>query len=650
MSDSIPSVDISNLQHPESQADLQSAQNNALDTALLRRFEPIIHYTRGEQFFPMCVEPYIQACSLWVQREYQPAYKLVDEGHLTLDRLGQPYSDEFGAVHFLKCTDPLGALDMASFHRQNPEKKENTFHVGYGRLARVGYISRLVDALFQLALFARGRVPGDTAAAAELQYERMMAENQHYCYYGRVVRQNGWLVLQYWFFYPFNNWRSGFSGANDHEADWEMICIYLSEDSSEEQSDIDTLIDAYKPEWIAYASHDYHGDDLRRQWDDPEVKKEDTHPVIYAGAGSHASYFSKGEYLTELELPFLAPIIRVSDTLQRFWREQLRQYAVEDTADNVADNEESASNLFRIPFVDYARGDGLTIGPGQALEWGSPRLLTPSPAWVTNFRGLWGLYARDPFAGEDAPAGPMYNRDGSVRLAWYDPIGWAGLNKVPTEKQRISVILDEQAEIRQRQIELSTQLDKKIEVLKGLGVQVAAIRQQPHLVQIYEEKQAEIEKLTREVDEIQATLTVDYAVLEALEQYEHQTVLGLPEPPRAHIQRAHQPASLERLRVSRIAEFWAATSVGFMLFVLVILGYFAPEYFVFGLATILSLFIFIEAGFRGRLTRFVTSLTIGLALTSTIILIYEFYWQVIILGVLGIGVYILWENLHELWS
>ena len=62
-----------------------------------------------------------------------------------------------------------------------------------------------------------------TAAAAELEYHRMMLEEQKYVYYGRVVRQGGWTILQYWFFYCYNSWRSGYEGANDHESDWENI-------------------------------------------------------------------------------------------------------------------------------------------------------------------------------------------------------------------------------------------------------------------------------------------------------------------------------------------------------------------------------------------------------------------------------------------
>ena len=224
---------------------------------------------------------------------------------LSLDRLAQQPMDEAGAVHFLKFTDAedLGPDSRGRrfrlFRRRAKDRKESTrpFRAGRGRLARVGYFSRFVDALYSIALLARGRVPGESAAAASVAYERIMADQERYRYHGRVLRQDGWIVLQYWLFYPFNDWRSGFFGANDHEADWEKIFIYLSESEAGEVS----------PEWVAYAAHNYTGDNLRRRWDDPEVEKVGEHPVIYVGAGSHASYYAPGEYLTELTLPYLHP-------------------------------------------------------------------------------------------------------------------------------------------------------------------------------------------------------------------------------------------------------------------------------------------------------------------------------------------------------
>jgi hypothetical protein len=284
-------------------------ESTAAAEALLRRFEPVIRSTRGDKFYPMDVAPYVRACSLWVQRPGEEAVCVVPGGKLDLDRIAQQPLDEAGAVHFLKFTDAqdIGpdshGRRLRVFRRRakNLMESREAFRAGRGRLARVGYFSRFVDALYSIALLARGRVPGEAAAAASVAYERIMKEQEHYRYHGRVIRQNGWVVLQYWLFYPFNDWRSGFFGANDHEADWEKIFVYLSE--SEETGEVN-------PEWVAYAAHNYTGDNLRRRWDDPEVEKVGEHPVIFVAAGSHASYFAPGEYLTELDLPLPRPLAR----------------------------------------------------------------------------------------------------------------------------------------------------------------------------------------------------------------------------------------------------------------------------------------------------------------------------------------------------
>jgi hypothetical protein len=271
------------------------------------------------------------------------------------------------------------------------------------------------------------------------------------------------VVLQYWVFYPFNNWRSGFFGANDHEADWEMITIYLSERADGEIA----------PAWVAFASHDYHGDDLRRAWDDAdELERDGDHPIVYIGAGSHAAYFRRGEYVTEIELPYLRRLAAPVHRLAAFWLQTLRQAGLVESV--------LRFELFRIPFVDYARGDGITIGPGQPEEW-SPVLLHPVPPWVSKFRGLWGYFARDPAAGENAPSGPMYNRDGTVRRAWYDPVGWAGLDDVPPPGREVSVVRNRIAEIEARQHELDVEIARGAVDLEALGAEIVAVQGLDHL-------------------------------------------------------------------------------------------------------------------------------------------------------------------------
>ena len=61
---------------------------------------------------------------------------------------------------------------------------------------------------------------------------------------------------------------------------------------------------------MAYASHDFKGDDLRRRWDDPLLVKQGLHPVVFAGAGSHASYYEQGEYLVGMTPDFVMPLER----------------------------------------------------------------------------------------------------------------------------------------------------------------------------------------------------------------------------------------------------------------------------------------------------------------------------------------------------
>ena len=609
--------------------------------ALLRRFEPVLRSTRGDKFYPMDVEPYVRACSLWVYRPGEEAVCVVPGGKLSLDRIAQQPLDEAGAVHFLKFTDlkDVGpgsrGRRLRLFRRRARDLKEarEAFRAGRGRLARVGYISRFVDALYSIALLARGRVPGEAAAAASVSYERIMKTQEHYRYHGRVVRQDGWVILQYWLFYPFNDWRSGFFGANDHEADWEKIFVYLSESGEGEVN----------PEWVAYAAHNYTGDNLRRRWDDPEVEKVGEHPVIYVGAGSHASYYAPGEYLTELNLPLPRPLARVGDAVRSFWRTRLGQY--------VGDGEEddSSSGYFHIPFVDYARGDGLTVGPGGEKEWDPPRLmLEPYPDWVTDYRGLWGLYARDPFEGEDAPAGPMYNRDKSVSRAWYDPVGWAGLDKVPPPDEELEAILERRAQIAVRCEALRAEIGEKSRELKRLGVELSAMRERSHLDAPYEAGTRRVVELSAEVDRLRARLATDEVVSGSLKEYADRLDAGEREPARAHISRAHRPASDAELRVSRVAEAWAAASVSLVLISFVAIVLFERDHLISMLVISIALFAFVEAGFRGRLVNLVSSANIGLAVVAALVIVYEFFWQLVVAAVLIVGLYVLWDNLREL--
>jgi uncharacterized coiled-coil protein SlyX len=608
-------------------SDRPTAPVTTSDLELLRKFEPVVYYTKGEQFFPVNIEHYISECSLW---EHHPGGRdelLVKQGELTMEKLIESRPAEFGTVRYLRFIEPLDLAESAQVLTDQlllRRKLGGYFHAGIGRLARGGILPRLVDGLFSLSFLLRGKVSATTAAAAELDYNAMLTEDPRFTYYGRVTRQNGWTVLQYWYFFCFNSWRSGFHGVNDHESDWEMVSLYLYEEDGQ-------LI----PEWAAFASHDFKGDDLRRRWDDREELKivAESHPVIFAGAGSHASYFRRGEYQAEVNLPLPGWVSGLIHSWNKLWTETLGQPAI---------------SSFHIPFVDFARGDGLRIGAGESQAW-SPVLIDESTPWANQYRGLWGLFARDPISGENAPAGPMYNRDGSARGSWYDPLGFAGLDKVPPPPPMLQMLAGNCEQVSRRQVELEKQVPEKAAQLQEKGARLKGMEGNPHLARQYAVQEKEINILAAEVRNLRREVSENTALLQGLTRRLERMKAGNRDDPRAHIRHLAVPDdSTQVLRFDRAAETWAAVSLSFLLFAVAALIFFAPKYIWAGLAIILMLFVIAESFLRGAFVQTVGRLTLVLAMLTVVILIFHFWKWIIVVALLTMGISLMIQRLREL--
>jgi uncharacterized membrane protein len=596
------------------------------DLELLQKFEPVVYYTKGEQFFPTQVEHYVEDSTLWEHHPEGHDELLVKHGQMTMEKLVEARPAVFGTIRYLRFVEALNLAeaakvlaDQASLHR----KLGNSFRTGIGRLARGGFLPRLADGLFSLSFLLRGKVSAADAAAAELDYNAIREEHPQYTYYGRVAHQNGWTVLQYWFFFSFNSWRSGFHGVNDHESDWEMVTLYLYEEGGQ-------LV----PEWAAYASHDFHGDDLRRRWDDAtDLKIENGHPVVYAGAGSHSSYFRRGEYQAEVNLPLPGWLAGLVQGWNKFWTETLGQ---------------PAGNALHVPFVDYARGDGLRIGPDGPQTW-SPVLVDESTPWVSQYRGLWGLFARDPISGENAPAGPMYNRDGSPRGSWYDPLGFAGLDKVPPPPQALQMLSANCQKVSQRQAELEKLAPEKAAELQVLGIRSKGMEGNPHLAKQYAALEKEIASLSNEVRALRREAFENSALLQGLTRRLERMQAGAQDHPQAHIRKPAVPDDpSQALRFDRAAETWAAVSLSLLLFVIAGLIFFAPHYVWVGLAVILMLFVTAESILRGAFVQTVGRLTLILAMLASLILFIHFWKWIIVAALVVMGVSLMVQRLREL--
>ena len=608
-------------------SDRPSAPVTASNYDLLRTFEPVVHYTKGEQFFPTSIENYIRECSLWEHHRDGSDEVLIRQGDLTMEKLIEPRPAEFGSVRYLRFIEVLNLAESAQVIADQVllrRKLGQYFHAGIGRLARGGILPRLLDGLFSLSFLLRGRVSAATAAAAELDYNEMVNQDRQYTYYGRVTRQNGWTILQYWYFFCFNSWRSGFHGVNDHESDWEMATIYLYEQDGQ-----------LFPEWVAYASHDFNGDDLRRRWDDDEElqKTGQSHPVIFAGAGSHASYFRRGEYQAEVNPPLPAWLSGLVHAWNRLWTETLGQPAI---------------NAFHIPFVDFARGDGLRIGSGEHNTW-SAVMIDESTPWVSQYWGLWGLYARDPISGENAPAGPMYNRDGSPRGSWVDPLGFAGLDKVPPPPQMMQMIDDNCAEISRRQQELENLIPVKASDLQEKGARQKGMEGNPHLAKQYNALEKEINTLSTDVRNLRREYSENIALLQGLTRWLDRVKAGGKDDPRAHIRHLAQPDDPSQvLRFDRAAETWAAISLSLLMFTIAALIFFAPKYIWVGLAIILILFVVAESFLRGAFVQTVGRVTLILAMVTALILLVHFWKWITVVVLVVMGISLMYHRLREL--
>jgi hypothetical protein len=93
------------------------------------------------------------------------------------------------------------------------------------------------------------------------------AQPKGYYAYVHIVNDGPWTVIQYWFFYAYNN-----GPLNDHQGDLEVVQVFL--DTSD------------NPQIVLLSQH-FSGQNA--YWKD--VEKQGTHPVVYVAQGSHANFF-----------------------------------------------------------------------------------------------------------------------------------------------------------------------------------------------------------------------------------------------------------------------------------------------------------------------------------------------------------------------
>ena len=164
----------------------------------------------------------------------------------------------------------------------------------------------------------------------------------------------GYLVVQYWFYYLFNDYN------NLHEGDWEMAQVVFRADTPEQALQ-------REPVEVGYSQHNL-GE--KAAWDDPKLQKQGDHPVLYPAAGSHAGFYSPALWL-----------------------------------------ERSPSEGIG---CDDTRGPSVEVRPTAVLLPDGNPGKTSALAWIT-YEGQWGAPLRAPY---DGPPGPNTTDRWTNPITW----------------------------------------------------------------------------------------------------------------------------------------------------------------------------------------------------------------------------------------
>lgn len=121
--------------------------------------------------------------------------------------------------------------------------------------------------------------------------------------YGKAFRTRTRVDLQYWLWYPFNDYSSTFPPGDVwqvHEGDWESVSVILDLSG--------------RPLIVALSKHCAG---TRRAW--PRVRRLGARPLVHVALGSHANHFEPGTFRHSPACwpPELRDVVRALDLVDR---------------------------------------------------------------------------------------------------------------------------------------------------------------------------------------------------------------------------------------------------------------------------------------------------------------------------------------------
>jgi hypothetical protein len=274
-------------------------------------------------------------------------------------------------------------------------------------------------------------------------------------------------------------------------------------------------------------------------------------------------------------------------------------------------------------------------------------LITDDVRWVRDFRGLWGLDTKDPLGGERAPAGPRYDRDGTVRESWGQPVAWAGLDKeAPTEDEAVAdLVLHGEAQ-RRELAAIDGELDVAREALRGArAADRAAGRSPRHPSRATAVLQDAVTALRKRQDE----------AVTRLEAIERGLSAPLPVDP-VHDHLKHRAAPLEDTGATagkrgRLLRLWSAGSASILLAALGVILILPNAPILQPVLILVGVMVIIEATLRGRLVNLLLGIVaaiVGLLVVLAVLGLFfgQFRTSMGILLAFA-ALYMLWQTVRE---
>jgi len=241
----------------------------------------------------------------------------------------------------------------------------------------------------------------------------------------------------------------------------------------------------------------------------------------------------------------------------------------------------------------------------------------------------------------------MYERGGSPRPSWFDPLGFAGLDRVPAPPRELDALESERAHLEDRQRELELLIPRETALLQELGVRLDSMRGSPHLAAEAESLDTEAAGQSAKLRDLRKERFENDAVLESLHRRVERRRAGKRDDPRAHITHAAEPVPPAKIRFNGAAEIWAALSVSALLIGLAILILAAPANVWAELIILVLAFIVGESVLRGTFVRTVNRLAVLAALVAVVVLFVQ-YWQLTLVALLvALAAFLLYQRFRE---